>query len=85
VRERLPGSAPAPSPKCWYHPIDDPALARTALRFTLSEDITAAIPPGEERFFRVALAAAPSFQPLSAQERHALLAGARGVTPIFQS
>jgi hypothetical protein len=31
---------------------------RKALRFTLSEDITAAIPPGDERLFRIALAAA---------------------------
>ena len=31
-------------PKCWYRPIDDRDLARQALRFTLSEDVTAALP-----------------------------------------
>ena len=72
-------------PKCWYHPIEDPELARKALRFTLSEDITAAIPPGDERLFRIALEAAPGLAPLSARERRDLLASAAGVTPIFRT
>ncbi len=72
-------------PKCWYHPIEDPDLAHKALRFTLSEDITAAIPPGDERLFRIALAAAPGIQPLSAAERRELLASAAGATPIFHA
>jgi len=72
-------------PKCWYHPIEDADLARKALRFTLSEDITAAIPPGDERLFRIALAAAPGLKPLTAEERHDLLASARGVIPIFHA
>jgi len=72
-------------PKCWYHPIEDPELARQALRFTLSEDITAAIPPGDERLFRVALEAAPGLRPLTAGERRKLLASARGLTPIFRT
>ena len=73
------------NPKAWYRPIDDPALARQALRFTLSEDVTAAIPPGDEAHFRIALDAAPAFQPLSAPERSQLLASAKGVTPIFEA
>jgi aryl-alcohol dehydrogenase-like predicted oxidoreductase len=72
-------------PKCWYHPIEDPELARKALRFTLSEDITAAIPPGDERLFRIALEAAPGLQPLTANERRDLLASAQGATPIFHA
>jgi aryl-alcohol dehydrogenase-like predicted oxidoreductase len=72
-------------PKCWYHPIEDPELARKALRFTLSEDITAAIPPGDERLFRIALAAAPGLTPLTADERRDLLASARDTTPIFHA
>lgn len=72
-------------PKCWYRPIEDPELARKALRFTLSEDITAAIPPGDERLYRIALEAGPNLQPLSASERRQLLTSAKGVTPIFQA
>src|SRR5947208_10602746 len=33
--------------KCWYRPVDEPGLASKAVRFTLGQDITAAIPPGE--------------------------------------
>jgi predicted aldo/keto reductase-like oxidoreductase len=68
---------------CWYRPIEDPSLAEKALRFTLSEDVTAAIPPGYEKFLRMALQIASNFQPLSTSERENLLASAQGVTPIF--
>jgi aryl-alcohol dehydrogenase-like predicted oxidoreductase len=77
---------PQTSPKCWYRPIDDPELARRALRFTLSEDVTAAIPPGDERLFRIALEASSSgLQPLTADERRDLLTSAHGLTPIFHA
>lgn len=72
-------------PNCWYRPIDDPALARQALRFTLSEDVTAAIPPGDHHLFGIALEAATDLKPLTAGEREQLLASARGIAPIFSS
>ena len=71
--------------KCWYKPVDDRALAEMAMRFTLSEDITAAIPPGELQLFRMALDFGSRFRPLSPQERETLLAKARGVEPIFRA
>jgi aryl-alcohol dehydrogenase-like predicted oxidoreductase len=71
--------------KCWYKPVDDPELAELALRFTLSQDITAAIPPGEVQLFRMALDFAGRYRPLTLQERQELLAKARGVTPLFQA
>ena len=71
--------------KCWYKPVSDPALARQALRFTLSEEITAAIPPGDERLFHMALDIAAAFKPLSAKERKQLVAGTRGTEPIFRA
>jgi aryl-alcohol dehydrogenase-like predicted oxidoreductase len=70
-------------PKTWYEPIDDRELAAKALRFTLSEDITAAIPPGDEKVYALALDIAARFQPLSAVERQALLASARPLKPLF--
>ncbi len=75
----------SPYPKCWYQPVDDPTLARQALRFTLSEDITAAVPPGDERLYAMALDIAASFTPLTAAERQALLASTRGTSPIFKA
>lgn len=70
-------------PKTWYRPIDEPELARKALRFTLSEDITAAIPPGDEKIFTMALDIARDFKPMTRQERADLLASTTGLQPIF--
>jgi hypothetical protein len=75
--------ARAAHPKSWYRPIDDRDLARKALRFTLSEDITAAIPPGDEKVYSLALELAAEFKPLSAAEREDVIAAARGVKPLF--
>ncbi len=72
-------------PKCWYKPIDDPELGEQAVRFTLSEDVTAAIPPGDETLFRMALDFGGRFRPLSAAERVDLLEAARGLAPIFRA
>ncbi|HYK88464.1 MAG TPA: aldo/keto reductase [Acidobacteriota bacterium] len=71
-------------PNCWYRPIEDRALAREALRFTLSEDVTAAIPPGDERLFRMALALAADLPPLTPAERTLLLKSTRGLSPLLR-
>jgi len=43
-------------PKCWYRPIyDNPELARLALNYSLSKDVTTAVPPGDIRMLRLAL------------------------------
>jgi aryl-alcohol dehydrogenase-like predicted oxidoreductase len=70
-------------PKAWYKAIDDRDLARKALRFTLSEDITAAIPPGDEKIFSMAVDLAAEFTPLTPAEREDVIATARGVKPLF--
>jgi aryl-alcohol dehydrogenase-like predicted oxidoreductase len=72
-------------PHCWYRPIEDRDLARQALRFSLSENVTAAIPPGDERLFRMALELAHDLPPLSAIEREELLAGTRGMRPLLKA
>ena len=70
-------------PKCWYKPVSDPAETNLALRFTLSEPITAAIPPGDVRLFRRALDIGAEFQPLTNEERDMLKKRAEGLNPIF--
>jgi predicted aldo/keto reductase-like oxidoreductase len=72
-----------PFPKCWYEPTALPEQASLALRWTLSQPVTAAVPPGEEKYFRLALDVAQRFAPLKPQEEKTLLAAATGVTPIF--
>ncbi|MGB8260940.1 MAG: aldo/keto reductase, partial [Terracidiphilus sp.] len=72
-----------PQPKCWYQPAGFPDEASLGLRWTLTQPVTAAIPPGDERYFRLAMDVAQSFKPVTAAEEQTLLAGAKGVEPIF--
>jgi predicted aldo/keto reductase-like oxidoreductase len=72
--------------KCWYEPIDDRETARLALRFTLGQEITAAIPPGDERLFDLALDLASAPLPrLSAAELAELRTKTAKAEPIFRA
>jgi len=73
-------------PKCWYQPIDDREIARLALRFTLNQEVTAAVPPGDERIFDLALelASAPLPQ-LSAEELSGLKKSISAREPVFRA
>ena len=72
-----------PEPKCWYQPAAFPDEASLGLRWTLSHPITAAIPPGDEKYFRLAMDVAQNYKPLEPHEEQALLGGGHGVEPIF--
>jgi predicted aldo/keto reductase-like oxidoreductase len=72
-------------PNCWYRPIDEPALARDALRFAFSEDVTSVLPPADERLYLMAVALACGATPLTEEERQALFEQARGVKPILRA
>jgi aryl-alcohol dehydrogenase-like predicted oxidoreductase len=85
AQTKWPEGAERKYPNCWYQPIDDPELARKAVRFTLSQDITAAVPPGNDHLFRIALSAATNFKPLSPAEKDELVAIAHGIEPIFRA
>ena len=71
--------------KCWYHAIDELELAQKALRFTLSEEVTAAVPPGDEGLYQMALDLSTGYRPLTPEERADLLAAAGGVNPLFKA
>ena len=70
--------------KCWYHPIDDRELADLALRFTLSQPITAAIPPGEVKLFDMALDIAAQFRPVDEAEIAVLRQRSEAAVPLFR-
>ena len=72
-----------PQPKCWYQPARFPDEASLGLRWTLGHPITAAIPPGDEKYFRLAMDVAQNYKPLESHEEHTLLAGGHGQQPIF--
>jgi len=71
-------------PKCWYKPLDEREAARRSLCFTLSQPITAAIPPGDERLFAMALDLACEFEAQDEEERKATLEAAKGIEPLFR-
>jgi hypothetical protein len=72
-----------PHSKCWYQPAAFPEEASLGLRWTLSRPITAAVPPGDEQYFRLAMNVAQKFEPIKPEEEKALMARAAGVTPLF--
>jgi aryl-alcohol dehydrogenase-like predicted oxidoreductase len=71
-------------PKCWYRPQSDREAARSSLFYTLSQPVTAAIPPGDERLFELALGLAREFETLSLAEQGAILEAADGLEPLFR-
>ncbi len=72
-------------PKSWYTPIEDPKLAALSLRYTLSQPITAAIPPGDERLFPMAIDIAEHFTPITEEEIKILKEKALRLDTIFNS
>ncbi len=76
-------SGQKPNPKEWYQPCSVPEEAALALRWTLSQRITAAIPPGDERFFPLAMYVAQNFRPIEPEEEKLLMARAADAVPIF--
>jgi aryl-alcohol dehydrogenase-like predicted oxidoreductase len=72
-----------PEPKCWYQPASFPDEAAMGLRWTLGHPVTAALPPGDEKYFRLAMDVAQNYKPLEPHEEKALIASASGIEPIF--
>ena len=79
-----PANAEHKVAKCWYEPLTDPEEAKMGLRFTLSHPITAAIPPGNEDLFSMALGLATNFKPLNENEVEEIKEKGLAGTPIFK-
>ena len=61
-------------------------MARLALRFTLNQEITAAVPPGDERIFDLALELASGPLPkLSDDELEGLKNRVADLEPVFSA
>ena len=73
-----------PYKNVWYRPVQDDQMARLALRYTLSKDITAAIPPGDAEFFWKAAEVARDFKPITLAETEQLKSYSTGNPPIFK-
>jgi len=70
-------------PKCWYEPYDDPAKAQLAFRWTLSQEVTAAVSPGQHDLFPMMLDLADDFRPITPEEERHVRDMAKELTPIF--
>jgi len=84
ARRPWPEGAERKYRNCWYEPIDDPKEAALALRWSLSLDVTAAIPPGDPELFRLAMDIADRFTPISAGERATVEKMAMANAPLFR-
>jgi len=83
---KWPEGATRTHPKCWYQPITDRETAALALRFTLNQEITAAIPPGDEHIFDLALELASGQLPrLTAGELAGLKTRISSLEPVFRA
>ncbi|HPE75865.1 MAG TPA: aldo/keto reductase [Draconibacterium sp.] len=67
----------------WYRPIQDEQIMKMALKYTLSKNITAAVPPGKNTLFLKALEFMNEYQPITEKETNELLALAKATKPIF--
>ena len=70
--------------KCWYVPIEDRDLMKLALRWTLSQPITAAIPPGDPELWQMAVEVAQDLTPITADEEAILRNEAKNLMPLFE-
>ena len=69
--------------KTWYKPHTKKKEAEEGLRFTLSHPVTAAIPPGHEDLFSMALGLARDFSPMNKEEIKAIKEKGMKTKPLF--
>lgn len=72
-----------PYKNVWYKPVEDDEMAGLALRYTLSKEVTAAIPPGDAKFFWKAMEIIRDLKPITQSEIQKLNAFVAGNPPIF--
>lgn len=83
ARGPWPEGAERNIPKAWYEPLSG-SEAEMGLRFTLSHPITAAVPPGDENLFKMALGMASKFKPLNSSEVKKMKEKGLAETPLFK-
>ena len=70
-------------PKAWYRPLDEEEASK-GLRFTLSHPVTAAVPPGDEILFSMALRLALDFREMDPDEIMSMKTKGLATTPLFR-
>lgn len=67
----------------WYEPFDKAGEIGKCLRFTLSQDITSAVLPGELKLWPMVIKAAERFQPMTKKEQKEAIAEVAQYPPLF--
>lgn len=80
---RIPKGMPKPYEKAWYLPIEDETISDLSLRFTYSQGVTAAIPPGEYKFWDKAVNIALNINDISEDEIAQLRQASDEAIPLF--
>jgi predicted aldo/keto reductase-like oxidoreductase len=84
MTELKPGET-KPYKNVWYKPLQDPEMSKLGLRYTLSKEVTAAIPPGDAEFFWYAMDAARDLKPITKEETDRLMAFVANNPPLFSN
>jgi len=71
-------------PKCWYEPLTSSEDIKMGLRFTLSHPVTAALTPGEQELFKIALSVSDSLKPLKDKELQMIKEKGLKENPLFK-
>ena len=79
-----PGEA-KPYKNVWYRPVQDDEIAKLAFRYTLSKEVTAAIPPGDAEFFWEAMEIVKYLKPITQAETEKLNAFVTDSPPLFSN
>jgi aryl-alcohol dehydrogenase-like predicted oxidoreductase len=72
-------------PKCWYEPIAEQELARKALAWTLEQGVSAMVPPGEEKLFRIAMNLGPQLVKIDKNYDNELESLSAKLNPLFRA
>jgi aryl-alcohol dehydrogenase-like predicted oxidoreductase len=83
ARRPWPKDAEKKYKNCWYEPLEDRELVRLALSWSLAQGITAALPPADEKLFRLALEVAQKYAPPTEAEIAILQKTAAEADPLF--
>jgi aryl-alcohol dehydrogenase-like predicted oxidoreductase len=67
----------------WYEPFDDAENLRKSLYYTLSQDITAAVLPGELKLWPMLIEAAQNFKPLTKKEQQEYMNEVKKYKPLM--
>lgn len=72
----------APKYNTWYEPFDEASEIRKSLRYTLSQDITGAVMPGDLTLWPMVMEAAEDFKPMSPEEQKDVVSQAARYRPL---